>query len=97
MEEEARRKRAEQVRSWLAEMERLGADVVRFRIASRQPVTEIFPYPDAPIAEEWLPGKKRAAAVGAAWLYAFSLLVSIVAAVAACIAAWPVLKEWFGK
>ena len=92
-----RRERAQLERYWLAEMERLGAELVHARHADRRPVTDQPPYPETHFVEAWLKKKAHAAKVRAAWLYAIPLAVSIIAAVAACIAAWPVLKEWLAR
>ena len=95
--EEIKRERAQLERYWLAEMERLGAELVHARHADRRPVTDQPPYPETHFVEAWLKKKAHAAKVRAAWLYAIPLAVSIIAAVAACIAAWPVLKEWLAR
>jgi hypothetical protein len=47
--------------------------------------------------EAWRCNKKRAAKIRNALLYGVSLSVSIVAMIAACIAAWPVINEWASK
>jgi hypothetical protein len=95
--EEIRRERAQLERYWLAEMERLGAELVHARHADRRPVTDQPPHLETHFVEAWLKKKAHAAKVRAAWLYAIPLAVSIIAAVAACIAAWPVLKEWLAR
>ena len=75
-------------------LEKLGEDVVRHRLANRMPIgdgSESLPYDEA---KAWL--AERAAARRAAenvrfWII---LIVAIVSAVAAIIAALPVIASW---
>jgi hypothetical protein len=51
------------------------------------------PSKDRDAAIEWLHRKERAAKFWAGVVY----IVTIIAALAACIAAWPVIKEWLPR
>jgi hypothetical protein len=83
-------KRAEAEKIWRADMKQLGADVVRTRFTARMPVTDRMPYPDSAFVQMWLDQKGRNAKIWAGFVTA----VSIVAMIAACIAAWPVVNGW---
>jgi hypothetical protein len=87
--DERRRLRAEQ-RRWQAEMKRLGVEIVRTRFTARMPVTDNMPYPDTDFVQRWLAKQNRKANLQTDVLTA----VAVVGAIAACIAAWPVIKEW---
>jgi hypothetical protein len=54
------------------------------------PVTDLIPYPDAAFVQNWIDQKNRFAKI---WI-GLMAGVSIVAMIAACIAAWPVVKGW---
>jgi hypothetical protein len=85
-------KRAEAQKIWRSDMETLGRDVVRTRFTARMPVTDRMPYPDSDFVQRWLAEKDHRARRWAGFL----TVVSIVAVIAACIAAWPVVKGWLG-
>jgi hypothetical protein len=85
-------KRAETERKWRAELNRLGFDVVHERFITRMPAIDFMPYPDAAFLERWIAGKKRAAR----FRTVFWGTISIIAMIAACIAAWPTVKGWIG-
>jgi hypothetical protein len=85
--------RAKTEKKLRAEMQRLGVGVVRARFIARQPVTDAMPYPDAIYARQWLADEERKARRRERFLTA----VAVVAAIAACIAAWPIVRGWFGS
>jgi hypothetical protein len=88
------KRRAELEKIWLAKVEVLGPEIVRVRYTERRPVTDTAPYPDAGFVETWLRTKERDRKREAAWAYSVPLLFTFVSAIAACIAAWPVAKDW---
>jgi hypothetical protein len=73
-------------------MDKLGLETVRQRQTQRLPVTDAMPYPEADFVLGWIAEKERPVKIWRAVLAG----AAIVAAVAACIAAWPVIKGWFG-
>jgi hypothetical protein len=83
-------KRAEAEEVWRSDMEQLGRDVVRTRFIARMPITDRMPYPDSNFVQNWLDQKDQIAKIRTALVTA----VSVVAMIAACIAAWPVVKGW---
>jgi hypothetical protein len=82
--------RAKAQQKWRAEMDQLGSDVVRTRFTARLPVTDSMPYPDSTFVQEWLARQDRRAKTRTAFLTA----IAIIGTIAACIAAWPVVKDW---
>jgi hypothetical protein len=88
------KKRAELEKIWLARVEELGPEIVRVRYTERRPVTDIAPHPDAGFVEKWLRTKERDRKRKAAWAYSVPLFFTVVSAIAACSAAWPVVKDW---
>jgi hypothetical protein len=54
------------------------------------PITDNPPYPDTDFVQRWLAKQNRKAKLQTDILTA----VAVVAAIAACVAAWPVVKEW---
>lgn len=85
----------EQERAWRAEMERIGPDTVRMRRTARMPITDHPPHPSPEFTDRWLREKERAARSREALGVRVVLFVAILAMVAAWIAAWPVLKDWW--
>jgi hypothetical protein len=77
-------------KQWLDDMKSLGREVVLQRFTNRLPVTDRMPYPDSGFVQRWLDRQHHKARIWAAVLTASS----IVAAIAACIAAWPVVRDW---
>jgi type IV secretory pathway component VirB8 len=76
------------------QLERLGEDVVRHRLANRMPIgdgADNLPYD---VARAWLAEKATARARVERRRYMILLVVAIISAVAAVIAAIPVLKSW---
>ena len=59
MTEDTKAVRRQQEAVWLAEMERLGPEIVQFRSASRVPVTDVGPQPEVEFVRDWLDGKAR--------------------------------------
>jgi hypothetical protein len=82
---------------WRADMERLGLEEVRRLRARKIVAIGKEPNPDVPFIDAWIKKKVRAGRWRAAWGYGIALFVSIVAMVAACIAAWPVIEGWLKK
>jgi hypothetical protein len=86
------KKRTEIEKIWRTDMEQLGADTVRTRSIARMPVTDRMPYPEQSLVQKWLNQQNRNARVRTGLVTA----VSVIAMIAACIAAWPVIKGWLG-
>lgn len=85
-------KRAEAERKWRAEMKQLGLETVRTRFTARLPVTDVMPYPDAKFVQDWLARQDRKVRARASFVTTLALIGTI----AACIVAWPVVRDWFG-
>ena len=83
-------KRQGEEHRWLGEMERLGYPIVAARFANRVAVIDMMPYPEPDFVQAWLHRKERAANRRLAWLVSIATITMI----AACVAAWPVVKQW---
>jgi hypothetical protein len=83
-------RRAQMEKIWRKELDDFGPDVVRTRYTARLPVTDHMPYPDAAFVQKWLDEHDRKAKCRTHVL----TFLSIVAMIAACIAAWPVVVGW---
>ena len=59
MIEDTKAQRRQQEAAWLVEMERLGPEIVRSRLANRMPVTDAGPHPEAEFVRDWLDKKAR--------------------------------------
>ena len=88
------RENAKQGRFYREALERLGEDVVRHRLANRMPIgdgAENLPYDEA---RAWLAEKATERRRTESRRYRTILIIAIVSAVAAVIAALPVLRSW---
>jgi hypothetical protein len=94
MNNSAKTERANQEKRWLEQMEELGVETVHARFVNRMAVTDLGPYPEGDFVQRWLINKRQEAWYRSWARYWFSIFVAAVAAVASCIAAWPVMQEW---
>jgi hypothetical protein len=83
--------RKEYETKWLADMERIGPTIIQTRLANRMAITDVGPYPDADFVRAWLHKKERAAKRGVI----INIFVAVITMIAACIAAWPILRSWW--
>jgi hypothetical protein len=77
-----------------ADLEKLGEDVVRHRLANRMPIgdgSDNLPYDEA---KAWLAEKATARHSVGKFRFWIILVIAVISAVAAAIAAVPVLKSW---
>jgi hypothetical protein len=77
-----------------AALEKLGEDVVRHRLANRMPIgdgADNLPYDEA---RAWLSEKAAARQSTERFRFSTILIIAVISAVAAMIAAWPVVKAW---
>lgn len=80
---------------WHEEFTRLGPEAVGFRYANRMAILDNAPEaPPSALVEAWLTQSRKAAERRERRRFWVTSLVGIIAAVAACIAAWPIVKEW---
>ena len=77
-------------------LEKLGEDVVRHRLANRMAIGD-RPENNPPyeFVHIWLGAKVAKRRRAENWRYGIVLTVAVISAIAAGIAAWPVIKSWF--
>lgn len=90
MSDDLKSRRESEERRWLGEMERLGYATVAARFANRMAVIDRTPYPEDEFVRAWLREKEAATDRRVARQVA----IAVITMIAACIAAWPVIKEW---
>ena len=87
----------EKERQWRDALEELGPENVRLRLAQTDTGSILSGYGDLKkrYAERWLAEKDRGEVKRRErWNWA-TIIVALVAAVAAIVAAWPVVQSWF--
>jgi|tagenome__1003787_1003787.scaffolds.fasta_scaffold17906773_1 hypothetical protein len=89
--------RAHQVRVWRGQMTLLGYETVRGRYSNRMAITDTPPHPDDECVSAWLKDQEAEIRRRETRRFWGMLVIAIIAMVAACIAAWPVLVGWFGS
>jgi hypothetical protein len=82
--------RAELERRWRTEMKQLGVNTIRTRFIQRMLVTDTMPYPEHAFIQAWLEKQERKARLRADVMRA----IVVVGVIAACIAAWPTVRDW---
>jgi hypothetical protein len=96
--DEVKSQREGEERRWLGEMEHLGYAIIAARFASRMAVTDRPPYPEADFVRAWLREQERAALRekerAANRRLAWQTSIAVITMIAACVAAWPVVKDW---
>ena len=78
------------------ELEKLGEDVVRYRISNRMPISDgsdNLPYDEA---KAWLAEKAAVRQRAENFRYWTVLVVAVISAIAAIVAALPVVRSWTG-
>jgi hypothetical protein len=88
---------------WRAALNRLGPDGVRARLARTTSfgpdemveIGELMPLPTRQFVEAWLHRNERRQRRIDTWRFRITMLLALVAAVAAVIAATPIIKAWW--
>jgi hypothetical protein len=78
------------------QLEKLGEDVVRHRLANRMAIRD-RPENNPPyeFVHIWLGAKVAKRRRAETWRHGIVLTVAVISAIAAGIAAWPVIQSWF--
>jgi hypothetical protein len=97
VEEEDKYGDAQQRRSYRDAMERLGEDVVRMRLANRMSITDrAEDNPPLPLQMSGSTKRARARMKAETRRNGTVIVIAVISAVAAVIAAIPVVKSWLG-